>query len=152
MSRLIEALLALACVAIAIAIAAPVAATIFTPGWVESAHLRHWASMTLFSTVAATFLFIALRLVRHSSKGGRRVLRSTDWWALAALSVVGTLSVGIASYWTIALPGLLPLAVAVLMARRRAREQRLVLVDGDTTDLPPRATLATERSSGPRAL
>jgi hypothetical protein len=151
-SRLIEALLALAFVAIAIAIAAPVAATIFTPGWVESARLRHWAGMAFFSTVAATFLFIALRLVRHSSNGGRRILRSTDWWAIAALCVIGTVSAAIASYWTIALPGLLPVAAAVLMARRRAREQRLVLVDGDTTDVPPRATSARERSTGPRAL
>jgi hypothetical protein len=151
-SRLIEALLALAFVAIAIAIVAPVAATIFTPGWVESARLRHWAGMAFFSTVAATFLFVALRLVRHSSKGGRRVLRSADWWVIAALCVVGTLSAAIASYWTIALPGLLPLAAAVLMARRRAREQRLVLVEGRTTDLPPRATFATDRPSGPRAV
>jgi hypothetical protein len=151
-SRLIEALLALAFVAIAIAIVAPVAATIFTPGWVESARVRHWGGMAFFSTVAATFLFIALRLVRHSSKGGRRVLRSTDWWVIAALCVVGTLSAALASYWTIALPGLLPLAIAVLIARRRAREERLVLVDGDVTGLPPRATFATERSSGPRAI
>jgi hypothetical protein len=138
-SRLIEALLALACLAITIAIAAPVAATIFTPGWVEVARMRHWAGMTFFLSVAAVFLFIGLRLIRHSSRGGRRVLRSTDWWVIAALCVVGTVSAGLASYWTIALPGLLPIAAAVLVARRRTREERLVLVDPHSADSPPSA-------------
>jgi hypothetical protein len=151
-SRLIEALLALACLGFTIAIAAPVAATFFTPGWLEGARLRHWASMTFFLSVAAVFLFLALRLIRHSSKGGRRILRSTDWWAIAALCVVATVAAGIASYWTIALPGLLPIAVASFFARRRARDDRLKVVDGDASDLPPRATFATERSSGPRAV
>ena len=151
-SRLIEALLALACLAVTVAIAAPVAATIFTPGWLESARLRHWASMMFFLSVAAVFLFLALRLIRHASKGGRRILRSKDWWAIAALCAVATVAAGIASYWTISLPGLLPIAVAALFARRRTREERLKIVDGDASDLPPRATFATERSSGPRAV
>ena len=151
-SRLIEALLALACLAVTVAIAAPVAATIFTPGWLESARLRHWASMVFFLSVAAVFLFLAVRLIRHASRGGRRILRSKDWWAIAALCAVATVAAGIASYWTISLPGLLPIAVAALFARRRTREERLKIVDGDASDLPPRATFATERSSGPRAV
>ena len=138
MTRLIEALLALAFVAIAIAIAAPVAATIFTPGWLESARLRHWAGMAFFLSVAAVFLFVALRLVRHGSREGRRIMHSTDWWAIAVLCAVATVAAGVASYWTIALPGLLPIAAAALLARRRAREERLVLV-ADSPDFPPSA-------------
>ena len=138
-ARLIEALLALAFLAITIVIAAPVAATIFTAGWLESARLRHWASMMFFLSVAAVFLFVALRLMRHSSKGGRRILRSHDWWTIAALCVLGTAAAGVASFWTIALPGLLPIAAAVLFARRRAREERLVLVDPHSAGFPPSA-------------
>jgi Zn-dependent protease with chaperone function len=114
--------------------------------------MRHWASMTFFLSVAAVFLFVALRLIRHSSKGGRRILRSADWWAIAALCALATAAAGVASYWTISLPGLLPIAAAVLFARRRAREERLKVVDGDASELPPRAAFATERSSGPRAV
>jgi hypothetical protein len=151
-SRLIDALLALACLAITVAIAAPVAATIFTPGWVESAGIRQWASIGFFLSVAAFFLFLALRFTRHAARGGRRILRSADWWVIAALCVLATASAAVASHWAIALPGLLPIAVAALFARRRAREQRLARVDGEATGLPPRTTFATERSSGPRVM
>jgi drug/metabolite transporter (DMT)-like permease len=152
MSRLIEALLAVALLGLATVLIGPVAATILTPGWVETADARDWASMTFFLCVAAAFLLIALRLAFRRTRSVRGTLRSRDWWALAALALFATVCAAVASHWTIALPGLLPIAAAILLARRRARQERLVLVDADPSELPPRASFTGRQSSGPRPM
>jgi chromate transport protein ChrA len=150
--RLIEALLTLALVGLAILLIGPVAATMLTPGWIETADARDWASMTFFLCVAAAILLVALRLTFRRTRSVRGVLRSRDWWALAALAVLATVCAALASHWMIALPGLLPIGATVLMARRRARQERLVLVDSDSPDLPPRASFTARQSSGPRSI
>lgn len=150
MSRLFEILLGVALVAIAIIVIAPVAATITTPGWIETADGRDWASMTFFLSVAAVVLLVALRLVFTGRRSRRGLLRSRDWWMIAVLAGVATVCVAMASHWTIALPGLLPIAAAILVARRRARLERLVLVESDSEQIPPRSTFTTRQSSGPR--
>jgi hypothetical protein len=152
MSRLIEALIAVALLGLATVLIGPVAATILTPGWVETADARDWASMTFFLCVAAAFLLIALRLAFRRTRSVRGVLRSRDWWAFAALALLATVCAAIASHWTIALPGLLPIGAAILLARRRARQERLVLVDSDPSELPPRASFTGRQSSGPRSM
>jgi lysylphosphatidylglycerol synthetase-like protein (DUF2156 family) len=149
-SRLFEILLGVALVAIAIIVIAPVAATITTPGWIETADGRDWASMTFFLSVAAVVLLVALRLVFTGRRSRRGLLRSRDWWMIAVLAGVATVCVAMASHWTIALPGLLPIAAAILVARRRARLERLVLVESDSEQIPPRSTFTTRQSSGPR--
>ena len=148
--RLIELLLAVALIGIATILIGPVAATILTPGWLETADARDWASMTFFLCAAAALLLVALRLVFRRTRSVRGVLRSRDWWALAALALLATVCAAVASHWTIALPGLLPIGVAVLLARRRMRAERLVLVDSDPAELPPRAAFTTSKSSGSR--
>ena len=148
--RLIEALLAVALVGLAMLLIGPVAATMLTPGWLETADTRDWASMTFFLSVTATILLFASRLAFHRTRSARGLLRSFDWWAVAALCLAGTVGAAVASHWTIALPGLLPIGAAVLLARRRAREERLVLVESDPPDLPPRASFTASKSSGPR--
>ena len=150
MSRLFEILLGIALLAIAIIVIAPVAATITTPGWIETADGRDWASMTFFVCVAAVFLLVAFRLVLTGRRSLRGLLRSRDWWVMAVLAAVATICVAIASHWTISLPGLLPIAAAVLIARRRARLERLVLVEADSEEIPPRSSFTTRQSSGPR--
>jgi chromate transport protein ChrA len=149
-SRLIEILLAIALLAIATIVIAPVAATITTPGWIETADFRDWASMTFFLSVAAVFLLVALRLIFSGRQSVRGLLRSRDWWVIAVLALVATICVAIASHWTIALPGLLVIAAAALVARRRARLERLVLVESDPEQSPPRSSFTTRQSSGPR--
>ena len=72
------------------------------------------------------------------------------WWAVAVLSLVATVCAAIASHWTIALPGLLPVGIAVALARRRARQERLMLVEPDVAGLPPRATFTSAGPSGKR--
>jgi hypothetical protein len=146
--RLIQGLLALFLVGLATVLIGPVAATMLTPGWLETADVRDWASMTLFLCVAAGILLIAFRLVFRRDRAPYRVLGSTEWWVVAALSVIATVCAGIASHWTIALPGLLPVGGALVLARRRAREERLTLVEPDAADLPPRATFTSARPSG----
>jgi hypothetical protein len=148
MSRLIDVTLAVALLALATLMIGPVMATILTPGWLETADARDWASMTFFLCVAAVLLVFALRLAFRRTRSVRGVLRSGDWWALASLSLLATVCVAVASNWTISLPGLLPVGAAVLMARRRMRQERLVLLDSDALDRPPRASFTTGKSSG----
>jgi chromate transport protein ChrA len=149
-SRLFEILLALALLAIATIVIAPVAATITTPDWIETADARDWASMTFFLTVAAVFLVVAFRLAFTGRRSVRGLLRSRDWWGIAILATVATVCVAIASHWTIALLGVLPIGGAALIARRRARLERLVLVESDSEQIPPRSSFTTRQSSGPR--
>jgi hypothetical protein len=146
--RLIQLLLALFVVGLATVLIGPVAATMLTPGWLESADLRDWASMIFFLSVAAALLLAAFRLAFARNRSPYRLLGAIDWWVVAALSLLGTVCAAIASHWTIALPGLLPIAISVLLARRRARQERVTIVDADVTDLPPRATFTSARPSG----
>ena len=150
--RIIEALLALVLVGLAILLIGPVAATMLTPGWLETADVRDWASMSFFLSVAVVILLFASRLAFHRTRSVRGLLRSRDWWAIAALGLVGTVCAAVASHWTIALPGLLPVGAAALFARRRARAERLVLVESDPTELPPRASFTASKSSGSRPI
>ena len=152
MFRLIEALLALVLVGLAIVLIGQVAGTMLTPGWIEGADVRDSASMAFFLSVAAALLLVAARLAFRRKRSGRGVLRSRDWWALAVISLVATACAGVASYWTIALPGLLPIGAAVAMARRQARKERIALVEPDASDLPPRASFTAGRPSGPRSI
>ena len=146
--RLIELLLALFVVGLATLLIGPVAATMLTPGWLESADGRDWASMTFFLCVAVVFLLVAFRIAFRRAGLRRHVLGAPEWWAIAGLSVIATVSAAIASHWTIALPGLLPIAISVLLARRRARAERLTIVEPESPDLPPRATFTSGRPSG----
>jgi hypothetical protein len=123
-----------------------VAATMFTPGWLDSADARDWASMTFFLSVAAMFLVVAFRMIVRRRQALVRVLGAGEWLAIAALSLVATICAGIASHWTIALPGLLPIAIAVVLARRRSREER-VTVEEPEPELP-RATFRSGQPSG----
>lgn len=150
--RLIEVLLAVALAGVATLVIEPVAATMLTPGWIETADARHWAGMTFFLCVAAAILLVAVRLAFRRTRSGRRVMRSHDWWALAALSLLASVCAAVASHWMIALPGLLPIGASVLLARRRARQERLVLVESDPSESPPRASFTTRQSSGPRSI
>ena len=144
--RLIGILLGLGLAGLASMLISSVAGTMLTPGWIESADARDWASMALFLAVAAGLLLVAIRQLLRRDR--RRVLGSTDWWAIAALSAIATACAAIASHWTIALPGLLPIAIAVGLAGRRAREERVTIVDADSQDLPPRATFTSGQPLG----
>ena len=146
--RLIQIVLALFLVGLAAVLIGPVAATMLTPGWLESADLRDWASMVLFLCVAGGILIAAIGLAFRRARSRYRVLGSSEWWAIAGLSIVATVCAAIASHWTIALPGVLPIAIAVILARRRAREERITLVEPLAEDLPPRATFTSIRPSG----
>jgi hypothetical protein len=149
-TRLVEILLGVALLAIAIIVIAPVAATITTPDWIDTADVRDWAGMAFFLSVAAVFVLVAVRLTLRGRRSARGLLRSRDWWVIAGLAVIASLCVAIASHWTIALPGILPIAAATLVARRRARLERLVLVESDSEQGPPRSSFTTRQSSGPR--
>ena len=146
--RLIQILLALFLVGLASVLIGPVAATMLTPGWLETADIRDWASMLLFLSVAGGILIAAIGLAFRRARAPYRVLGSSEWWAIAGLSIVATVCAAIASHWTIALPGLLPIAASVILARRRAREERISLVQPGADDLPPRATFTSARPSG----
>ncbi len=146
--RLIQIVLALFVVGLATVLIGPVAATMLTPGWFEDATARHWASMILFLSVAAGLLLAAFRLAFARNRSPYRLLGAIDWWVVAVLSVVATACAAVASHWTIALPGLLPIAIAVALARRRAREERMTLVEPGVADLPPRATFTSAGPSG----
>lgn len=144
--RLIGILLGLGLAGLASMLISSVAGTMLTPGWMESADTRDWASMALFLAVAAGLLLVAIRQLLRRDR--RRVLASTDWWAIAALSAIATACAAIASHWTIALPGLLPTGIAVTLARRRARQERLTIVDTEPQDLPPGATFTSGQPLG----
>lgn len=146
--RLIRILLALFVVGLATVLIGPVAATMLTPGWLESADVRDWASMTFFLSVAAVLLLGAFRLAFAHNRSPFRLLGAIDWWVVAGVSLIATVCAAIASHWTIALPGLVPVAIAVLFARRRQREERLTIVGTDQSDLPPRATFTSAGPSG----
>ena len=147
---MVQILLALFVVGLATVLIGPVAATMLTPGWFETADMRDWASMILFLSVAAGLLLAAFRLAFARNQSPYRMLRAIDWWAVAVLSLVATVCAAIASHWTIALPGLLPIGIAVALARRRARQERLMLVEPDVAGLPPRATFTSAGPSGKR--
>jgi hypothetical protein len=144
--RLIGLLLALLLVGLATMLIGQVAATMFTPGWLDSADARDWASMTFFLSVAAMFLVVAFRMIVRRRQALARVLGPGEWLAIAALSLVATICAGIASHWTIALPGLLPIAIAVVLARRRGREERVTVVEPEPE--VPRATFTSGQPSG----
>jgi hypothetical protein len=146
--RLVQILLALFLAGLSGMLIEPVVATMLTPGWLESADIRDWASMLLFLSVAGGILIAAIGLAFRRARAPYRVLGSSEWWAIAGLSIVATVCAAIASHWTIALPGLLPIAIAVNLARRRAREERIAIVEPGPEDLPPRATFTSARPSG----
>lgn len=146
--RLIQILLALFLVGLAAVLIGPVAATMLTPGWLENADIRDWASMVLFLCVAGGILIAAIGLAFRRARSPYRVLGSSEWWAIVGLAIVASVCAAIASHWTIALPGVLPIAIAVLLARRRAREERIAIIEPGPEDLPPRATFTSARPSG----
>jgi hypothetical protein len=145
--RLVQIILALFVVGLAAVLIGPVAATMLTPGWLETADLRDWASMTFFLSVAAALLLAAFRLAFGRPRSSFRLLGAIDWWVVAGLSLLATVCAAIASHWTIALPGLVPIAIAIVLGRRRAREERITIVE-PAADLPPRATFTSARPSG----
>src|SRR5688572_10242968 len=138
--RLIEFLLALFLIGLSATLIGPVAATMLTPGWLETADRRDWASMTFFLSVAAALLVVAFRMVFRRAHERPHLLGAPEWLMIAALSLLAMVCAAIASHWTIALPGLLPVGIAILLARRRARESRPAVIRSDASDLPPRAT------------
>lgn len=146
--RLIELLLALFVAGLAAMLIGPVAATMLTPGWLESADARDWASMTFFLSVAIGFLLIAFRMVFRRDRAAGRLLGSGDWWVIAGISLIATVCAALASHWTIALPGLLPIGIGLVLARRRGRQERLAIVDGEPAELPPRTTFTAGQPSG----
>ena len=148
--RLIELLLALFVLGLATLLIGPVVATMLTPGWLENADGRDWASMAFFLCVAAAFVLVALRIAFRRAGPRRHVLGAAEWWMIAGLSALATASAALASHWTIALPGLIPVGISVLLARRRARTERLAIVEPDPSELPPRATFTSVRSSEKR--
>ena len=152
MSRLIELLVALGLAGLALIVIGPVAATVLTPDWIETADARDWASMMFFLCIAAALLLGSARLAFRRASSGRAALRARDWWLLVTLTAIATVCVAIASNWVIALPGVLLIAAGILLARRRARRERLVLVDADPSELPPRASFTGQQSRGPRPM
>ena len=121
--RLLQIVLALFVVGLAGVLIGPVAATVLTPGWLETADGRDWASMTFFLAVAAALLVTAFRLAFPRHRAPFRLLGAMDWWILAALSLVATVCAAFASHWTIALPGLVPAAITAALGRRRNATQ-----------------------------
>jgi hypothetical protein len=121
--RLLDLIIAALVVGLASLLLGPVAATILTPGWLENADLRDWAGTVFFVCGAVALLFLAWRIVRRSSRPAYGYFSARDWKGLAALAALATVAVAIASHWAIALPGLLPIAIALLVARRRARQE-----------------------------
>jgi hypothetical protein len=151
MNRLVVLLLGATLLGLAALVIVPVAATILTPGWIDSSDGRDWASMGFFLSAAAVLILVGLRLGFRRARSVRGLLRSRDWWAITVLATIATICAAIASHWTISLPGLLPIGVAVLFARRRARQERLVLVEPDPEQAPPRPSFTMRESSGPRS-
>src|SRR5687768_16462835 len=146
--RLIEFLLALFLIGLSATLIGRVSATMLTPGWLETADGRDWASMTFFLSVAAALLVVAFRMVFRRAHERPHLLGAPEWLMIAALSLLAMVCAAIASHWTIALPGLLPVGIAVALARRRARQERVTLIEPDIAELPPRATFTSARPSG----
>jgi hypothetical protein len=121
--RLLDFIVAALVVGLASLLLGPVAATMLTPGWLANADFRDWAGTVFFLCGAAALLFLAWRLARRSSRPAYGYFSARDWKGLAALAVLATIAVAIASHWVIALPGLLPIAIAILFARRRAMQE-----------------------------
>ena len=121
--RLLDFIIAALVAGLASLLLGPVAATVLTPGWLENADVRDWAGTVFFLCGAAALLFLAWRLVRRSSRPVYGYFSARDWKGLAGLAVLATIAVAIASHWAIALPGLLPIAIAILVARRRAVQE-----------------------------
>lgn len=121
--RLLDLIIAALVAGLASLLLGPVAATMLTPGWLENADLRDWAGIVFFLCGGAALLFLAWRLARRSSRPAYGYFSARDWKGLAALAVLATIAVGIASHWAIALPGLLPIAIAILFARRRGLQE-----------------------------
>ena len=145
--RLIQVVLALGVLGLAAVLIGPVVATMLTPGWLGTADGRDWASMAFFLSTAAALLLIAIRLAFPRRRSPYRLLGAIDWWVVASVSVFAMVCVAIASHWTIALPGVIPAAIAVVLARRRAREERLSIVRPGVSDIPPPATFTSARPS-----
>ena len=132
--RLLDFIIAALVVGLASLLLGPVAATMITPGWLENADLRDWAGTVFFLCGAAALLFLAWRLARRSSRPAYGYFSARDWKGLAALALLATLAAAIASHWVIALPGLLPIALAIVFARRRARLETIAdFQDADPT-------------------
>jgi hypothetical protein len=140
-SRLLDIALAGGALALAMLLALPVFATVLTPGWIETANLADWAACALFLSGALALLFVAWRLLVRRLRPTDAFLASSDWWFLTALAGFATLCVGLASNWGIAAPGLLVIAVGVVLARRRAHVERQRTIPPAPTSSPdiPRA-------------
>ena len=121
--RLLDFIIAALVAGLACLLLGPVAATLLTPGWLENADVRDWAGIVFFLCGGAALLFLAWRLARRSSRPAYGYFSARDWKGLAALAALATIAVGIASHWVIALPGLLPIAIAILFARRRGLQE-----------------------------
>lgn len=134
--RLLDFIVAALAAGLASLLIGPVAATILTPGWLENAGVRDWAGTVFFLCGAAALLFLAWRVARRSSRPAYGYFSARDWKALAVLAVLATIAVAVASHWAIALPGLLPIALAILFARSRALQETAAhFQDADPT--PP---------------
>jgi hypothetical protein len=128
--RLLDFIIAALAVGLASLLLGPVVATILTPGWLENADFRDWAGTVFFLCGGAALLFLAWRLARRSSRPAYGYFSARDWKGLAALAVLATIAVGIASNWVIALPGLLPIAIAIFFARRRGLQETVAHFQG----------------------
>ncbi len=136
--RLLDLILAALAIGLASLLVGPVAATILTPGWLENADLSDWAGTVFFLCGAAALLFLAWRLARRSSRPPYGYFSARDWKGLAALALLATLAVAIASHWAIALPGLLIVAIAMLISRRRASRETVPRFQGTDPATPSR--------------
>lgn len=121
--RLLDLIIAALVVGLASLLLGPVAATILTPGWFENADVRDWAGILFFLCGGVALLFLAWRLARRSSRPAYGFFSARDWKGLAALALLATVAVAIASHWAIALPGVLVVALAVFFARRRGLQE-----------------------------
>ena len=136
--RFLDFIIAALVVGLASLLLGPVAATIVTPGWLENADLRDWAGIVFFLCGAAALLFFAWRLARRSSRPAYGYFSARDWKGLAALAVLATIAVAVASHWAIALPGLLLIAIAILFARRRRLQETVADFQGADEARPAR--------------
>lgn len=137
--RLLDLIIAALAVGLASLLLGPVAATILTPGWLQNADLRDWAGTVFFLCGAAALLFLAWRLGRRSSRPAYGYFSARDWKGLAALAVLASVAVGIASHWAIALPGLVPIGLAIRFARRRARQETVADLQSGESVHPSRS-------------
>ena len=121
--RLLDFIVAALAIGLASLLLGPVAATILTPGWFENADVRDWAGILFFLCGGVALLFLAWRLARRSSRPAYGYFSARDWKGIAALALLATAAVAIASHWAIALPGVLVAAIAIFFARRRALQE-----------------------------